>query len=273
MKTRNPLAFYLALAFSAMFARLTLPVHGQTYSFSAPVTGYFGLDIMDYSPQDGGAPTIGTASTITLNTLTETLYYDPVTQTLRQMGSVSLNVPTNVTLSFIEHVHVNSSPQTATVTVNFSFPPILSFDTGFQASSGATNEFIIAPPTIPITGTYSILAGDQTLTGLFNYSLLFPSLVTDVSAITPASLVISQTPIGPMGFFAPNIARSVTAANGMEFNLVGGISDGTYRSSWSLNPVTAIAVPEPGFHLLFGLGLLVLGLGACRCPATLGRNG
>ena len=262
---KTPFVFYLVLALSAVLSQLALPAQGQTYSFSAPVTGSCDLDVMDYSDFSSGQFAHAT-SQISLNTLTETMYYDPVNQTLRQVGSVSLNGPANVSLSFVANA---MSPQTGTasVTVDFSFPAVLSFDTTCQSLSGANNEFILAPPTIPVTGIYSILAGGQTLTGSFDYSLYFPSLVTDVSDLTPTALAISQTPIGPTGFPAPDIARGITADNGMQFNLVGGVSDGTYRSSWSLNPAAVNTIPEPEVWQIFSLGLFVLGLGACRAKS------
>ena len=236
-----------------------LPLLGrcQVYSFSALGTAQCQLAVMDWSDYSAGA-----ASWISVNTLNETVYYDPIAQTVRQVGSVSLNAPTDVTLSFNDVQVVGGNPQTATVAVDFSLPSILSFDSGVEPLNDGNAQF--TPPSILLTGNYSILANNQTLTGSFGYSLDFQTSLTEVSDVTPTSLVISQSP-SYYDFSAPEIASGITAANDMVFNLVGGISDGTYLSTWSLGPVTAAAVPEPGSPLLFSIGLLVFGLSAAHC--------
>ena len=271
MKTRKRIVNSLALTFSAVVAILPLSAHGQVYSFSAPLAAKCQLAVMDWS---SNPRPVGSASWINLNTITEAVYYDPIAQTIRQVGSVSLNSPSDVTLSFNDVQVVDGNPQSAAVTVDFSLPSVLSFDSGVQPINGANIQFV--PPSIPLTGSYSILAGGQTLTGSFGYSLDFQTSLTEISDATQTSLMISQSP-SFYSFYAPDIARGVTAANGMVFNVVGGISDGTYSSSWSLSPVTAtvtplICVPEPRSSQLFCLGLIALGgLGAFRCR-TQGRG-
>jgi len=210
----------------------------QEYSLSAPFPAQCQcqLAVMDWAPQTGGAPNIGKTIWINPGTLVATVYYDPAANTLRLAGSVSLTPPTGATLSFTENVIINSTPQSVTVTVQFSFPPVLFFDTGVQAITGAKAQF--NPPAIPVSGLYTISAGNQTLSGVFHYSLQFPTSFTEIAQVTPTSLAISQI----QARFAnpgPTIVRGLAAPNGMVFNLVGGISDGTYFSCWLLNQATA----------------------------------
>lgn len=268
MKTRTPFTLNLMLACSAVLCMSPSPAHGQAYFFSAPPAAQVQLAVMDWSDLNAGS-----SRWIGVNGLADTVYYDPVGQTVRQVGTVSLDTPNDVTLSFNDAQTIDGILQTATVTVDFAVPSVLSFDSGTVTLDGGDAQF--NPPSIPITGSYTILAGDQTLTGSFGYSLGFQTSFTTISDATPNSLIISEAP-SYYNFSGPDIAHGVTAANGMVFNLVGGISDGTYSSSWSLNPVTANAetntvVPEPGSLLLFGLGLLVCGLGTFRYRTRLQR--
>jgi hypothetical protein len=192
---------------------------------------------MDTQAQVGGVP-VGQTSWIELDlsTLAGSAYYDPTANTLRLLGSVSLKAPTAVTLSFTENVPVNLVPQPATVSVYFSLPSVLTFDSGDLALNGPPLQF--TPPPIPISGAYTILAGSQTFTGFFHYSLQFQNTTVAISDVTSTSFVINPGQ-SIFSFPAPVIVRGLAAANGMVFNLIAGISDPTYSARWLPGPITA----------------------------------
>jgi hypothetical protein len=257
---------------SLLFA--VLPSRSQEYSIATPVNARLQLAVMDYAFQDGGSPSVGASTFIQVSALTGTLYYDAAAQTIQQVGSISLDGPANVSLSFDEHVHINGEPQSATVTLDFSLPTTLSFDTGVQPLNGSGNSFYFTAPAVPIYGTYSILAGEETLSGTFSYDLLFPTCLAQIGDVTATDMTLTEGP-SSYNFRGWRITSGLMATNGMTFNLVGGISDGTYSSSWELDPATATAVPEPGCGAFVILGLAVLAAGRWRCagrsPARVDR--
>lgn len=212
----------------------------QEYSFSTAVAAgcKCQLAAMDWTRQSGGAVNIGESTMIVPDTLTATAYYDPTATTLRLVGSLSLKSPYDVVLKFTDSQNVNSSPQSATVRVEFSFAPLVFFDTGTQLLNNGALQFI--PPAISVAGLYTISFGKKRLSGVFNYPLQFQTCLAQITNITTASLSIGQTQ-STHDFPGPLIAR-LTAPTGMNFDLVGGINDGTYGSFWSVGAVTAQAL-------------------------------
>jgi hypothetical protein len=210
----------------------------QKYHFPKLVAGQCRcqLAVMNRMAQVGGLP-VGKSSWVNLDlsTLAATVYYDSDAKTVRLVGSLSLTAPTEITLSY-DDVQNGQNPQSATVTVNFSMPPLLYFDTGDLILNGTTAQFI--PPSIPVTGLYTIALGNQTLTGIFNYSLQFQTAPMEITQPTPTSLVIGKSQ-SASNVPASDIVTEFIAANGMEFHLVGGIDDGTYAAEWMLESMTA----------------------------------
>jgi PEP-CTERM motif len=251
---------------------LALPMTGesQVYTLSTPISGGMSLSMSDA----GYSGSIG----LTFNTLTETIYLDPVAQTIRQVGFVSVS-PSAPNIVFNESRQVPGQfpnpPQqvSATVTVNLGLTGGgLSFDTGARPVTwNNTVQAYTVDSTIgniPVSGSYSLLTGGQTYTGSFNYYLYnylgWAGTYSQLSTIQyPNSISLSSMVISG-GMFCEAVSSSdvadVTAANGLDMQL----SPGSYMwglvyaesFGWSSDPVTAtLAVPEPSLFPILGLGL------------------
>jgi hypothetical protein len=212
--------------------------HAQTYYYSGPVSGFTEVDLTP------GAGSIGGFRTY-FGTLTETLYYDPVTLTIREVGSVTVS-PFSGSFDIVGTDPPFSGPHgegvvlgSATLTVGNSGS--FSFDrTGGLFPNGASDLLV------PVSG-FGIYQG-QEFSGSWNIDLY--RLATSIDAISPTSLTFSEFNEwnGRGGAVVmPGIGRG---------GLIDGTSDGVYYYSWQLNSAVA-TVPEPN-----SLSLLVLGLSA-----------
>jgi hypothetical protein len=187
----------------------------------------------------------GTGFHATFGTLNDTLYYNPVANTLQQVGSVPVN-PGAADLGFADN-----RPGNLTGHVNVSLTlGSISFDSTLTGNGGGGVEYFGIFLQIPVTGSYTFTTGGLEYTGPVNYTLNMP-VVTEISSVTLTSLTFSQMQF-ESGEIGPYVA-SVTASNGFGISLYAGADDGTYDVSWATGPIV-IEVPEPG-----GSSLLVLG--------------
>jgi hypothetical protein len=226
------------------------PAHCQTYSVSAPMTGYCEVDMEDAA--GGGDPSMApwTGKHLNFGTLNETLYYDPVADTLEEVGSVSVS-NSEVELAFADAEYISSGTTqlfvTGQVSVGLTIGTI-----AFDDTSGGTNNDIVGL-NIPITGSYTFTTGGDEYTGPLNYSLYVP-LYTTVSSVTSTSLTFSASEPGPFGAGNASYLTNFTASNGFRVALRPTANDDTYYYDVSVGPVTAELVPEPSSFLLVALG-------------------
>jgi hypothetical protein len=264
--------------------------HCQTYALSAPITG-----AMTMSAQDLNGPTGSTGSfQLNFSTLTETIYLNPVAQTIEQVGTISAT-PSASSLSFQEVQQIPgvfpNPPTSVTGNVTVALAPTgggLSFDTGPQpvtwnASDGAYTFDGSVSGFNNLVGSYSLVTGGQTFSGSFTYQLslkqsqfgpLTPSAFNAVSTTGyPNTLTLGGLGGGggELGLFqsSPSVVANVTATNG--FNMALSVGDrssvnGAGESGWGVgeflewsSPGTVTAtelVPEPTSLSLLAFGIL-----------------
>ena len=233
----------IVYAVSLLLAGLGLAMNGrsQVYQFSTPITGGMGLTISDANGPSGSSGSIS----LTFTNLLETVYLDPVGQTIRQVGIVSytvsahsISIQETQSVSQFPHPPVNVSGG-VTVTVDLSGGK-LSFDTGVKAITWSGPEqgytFDATIGNIPVVGSYSLATGGQTYTGTFDYYLYNAlggaNTYSWLSTVGyPQSILLNR--MGTYGgMFCLAISKKplidVVAANGFEMRLTGG----TY--SWGL---------------------------------------
>jgi hypothetical protein len=219
----------------------------QTYYYSGPVNGYVGVDLTPGSGYYGGFG-------ITFGTLTETLYYDPVTQSIvEQVGSLTINPSSGsfniVNANGMTHVVVGSANLTVGNDGSFSFDRnrIYAY---FNGNRVFTPGISYSDLYVPVTGN-GVYQG-QAFSGNWNIDL---SLYTQVDAVNPTSLTFSESPSGSAYY---------SAGSGVAIPSLGlneGTQDNTYYYAWGLNQVVATATtaaPEPNSIALLGLGLSAL---------------
>jgi hypothetical protein len=211
----------------------------QTYQYSGPINGYTEVALTPEGLGFGGF-------NADFGTVTESLIYNPVAQTLQEIGSVTVNPSSksiNITGSFFTPGESGSA--TLTVGNGGSF----SFDTTFN-SVGVTGVDPVANLFVPVSGagTYN----GQAFAG--SWDLDIPLELTSFSD-SPTSLAFTESSING----AANGGGVVPGTD-----LVDGSSDGTYYYSWSQDPVvTEASTPDAtGTFQLFA-GVLIA-LGACK---------
>ena len=217
--------------------------HSQTYFYSGPVSGYTEVDLSPNGYGSGGFNTF-------FGTLTETLYYDPVAQTLQEVGSVTVN-PASGSFNIVGSSFVypyTGEYGSATVTVgnngSFSFDHTTSDVTPGGSGEGGSSQALELH--VPVSG--SGIYNGQAFAGSWNIDL---PVFARISALSPTSLTFSEfkAPL-PFGFHGVPVVPGT--------DLYDAISDGTYYWSWELDSAVATAVPEPNSLSLLGLGLSAL---------------
>ena len=223
---------------------LTNEAGAQIYTLSAPVSGRSEVDL-SFGPGSSGS------MRTSFGTLTETLYYDPFAQTLRQVGSVNLNPPSgSFSMEYFAWLGPSSSPPTGTAKLTIGLGTgLLTFDSGTQPVSPGANQCFWTL-SLPVSGVCTIVNNGQTNSGLVNYSVDL-SLATIVLSASPTNLVISESATaGAIG------ATKVADVGGVA--LYNGTDDNIYYYSWNLGSVTATPTPEPGSLVLLGFGATML---------------
>jgi hypothetical protein len=214
----------LAVAFLLGLGPLTGHSQVQSYYYSGPVNGLLQVGLNPADTQDGYA-----GFNVSFSTLTETLNYDPVAQTLEEAGTVNLNAPSSSgTFNlFSDPEGINGTRSVVgTAALTAGINGIFSFDSTFSLS--AFNQ-PFQGISMPVSGT-AIYQG-QELAG--SWDLLIPAFPTVVAA-TPTSLTFTE------GGGGPYLLPGPLAMPG----LIGGDANDTYYASWYVSGV-ATAVPEP----------------------------
>jgi hypothetical protein len=265
MKTTKALFGILTIT-----AALAMNGRSQVYTLSTPITGY-----MTMSVQDTNGPT-GSSGEFYFNftNLTETIYLDPVGETIRQVGVIS-GTPSATNISFQEAQQIPGQfpnpPTNASGSVTVTLAPIggsIPFDTGPQPltwtpASGAYTCDGNLTNLGNFVGTYSLITGGQTYSGSFTYGLSFASwwpcfTFNTVSTIGyPNSLALSglgyaQSAFPAMFAPSPSVVADVVANNGFNMVLQVGHSSMGYAGEefeWnSPGTITATLISnEPPF--------------------------
>lgn len=244
--------FQVVAALILMMGSVTGQSQIQAYYYSGPVIGYTEVDLTPSSGYSGGF-------SVTFGTLTEILYYDPVTQTVtNEVGSLSFSPASG---SF-DIVRFSPWPQAVVGSANLTVG-----DNGSFSFNRTPAPSIFGNPSrssilhVPVVG-YGSYEG-QAFSGSWNIDI---SLNLTVDAVSSESLTFSE--------LAGNSAYGLGASGGYVVipgigptgGLKNGTDDGTYYYRWQLDHVEATAVPEPNSIALSGLGLLALTLLRRRLP-------
>jgi hypothetical protein len=247
MITINP---FKTTALLLVSLSVQLAGQAQVYQLSTPISGSMTMDMTDLA-----GPTGSSGSTVfTLNSLTETVYIDPVAETIRQVGSISV-APSGQDIVINETQQAPSpfpnpphaAPGSITIYVAPSGGNIMSFDTGPQpvtwnsASQNYTFDGTIYSFLTPISASYSLVTGGQTYSGTVSYTLAFNGQGTTSYSFGqldtgsyPTAISLNGLGNGyEGGVFSsqPSVVADVTAANGfhMPITLIGAVINRSLR--------------------------------------------
>ncbi|GEM_PF-5536807 len=238
--------------------------NAQEYSFSDATSGFGEINMTDRTPQVDNTTHPYGGTVVQFDTFSDTLYFDPIGSTLRQVGTVSLQ-PYTTSFSFHENQANGGNPIPGDVSITLQIASnALSFDTGATPISwDPDNHVFDVPHGITLQGTvnasYSVVTGGQTYTGDFSYDVHykmagFTQLDTNGS---PASIELSHFLNGNSEFGQQIIEVPLT--NGFDMDLhVGGGGDGTSEWDWSSPTEDAFVVPEPGSLAIAALAVPVV---------------
>ena len=258
---------------------VTEELRAQTYYFSAPVAGDSsgngsGQQALDYSdPQNtanGYVPYPVGSENVTFGTVTGSLTYNSVADTLRFAGSVTANNSAS-TVVFSDNQKVNGVQTPATITVNYAVGNLgnIAFDSGTVGAvsflgTPIPNEFELNVP-LNVSGTYSLASGGQVHDGTFGYTVYLPLLV-EIGQVTADSLTFTEDSdnSSPSDVGSYELGQW-NADDGVQMTLNTVSSDTSTYFSWHVDGDTGV-VPEPTTIVILGCGLF--GLALLRRRAT-----
>jgi hypothetical protein len=229
--TKTLLGIFVILMVFTMSGRSQL----QTFQLTVPLSGYLTMSAQDLDGQAGSSG----AFQLNFNTLSETVYVDSDSNTIRQVGTISYT-PSATNIQFQDNQEISNADVTGNVTVNLSpSGGNLSFDTGTQSLdwdaslSAYTDEANCwIPSGIPMSGSYSLVTGGKTYTGSFSYTLYYAPVT--ITAYTFSRVALPDYPssvelwglgtgYGELSVFgSPGIVADVKATNGLEMKLSPG---------------------------------------------------
>lgn len=215
--------------------------HSQTYFVSTPMSGDVDMDVYY---ELNGFPKQVVGNSVGFGTLNDTLYYDPASNTIRQVGNVTMD-SSGFTAQFAVYQDILTSPTLTTLTGQVSITEsvgTISFDTGVEPIN---SNFGFE---LPVTGSYTFDTGGAEYTGTFSYNLDVGYGSINVSSVTSTTLTFSGS--GVQGGSAGPFLGSVMASNGFYLAMAVGSDDTTYDANWSIPSVMAEAIPEPSTFLL-----------------------
>ncbi len=261
----------IAYTVCLLIVGLGVPMSGdcQVYTLSTPISGYLTMSARD---KHTNSPA-GSAGTfyLTFSNLTETVYLDPVAETIRQVGVIAATATgTNFSIQETQTIPpqfpLPPSNVIGTITVSLAHTggALLQFDTGTRPMTwntsygGYTFDGKVVTTWGDFVGSYSLTTGGQTFSGSFTYSLSLGSTWPAITFTTlrtagyPDSFTLSGLGMGPQGTafcaVSPSVVADVAADN--EFHMVLSVGAwewyGNYGEhfKWSSpGTITATLVP------------------------------
>ena len=216
---------------------IPVTVHCQIYTLSTPISGSLTMSAQDVNGPAGSSRGFN----FTFTNLTETVYLDPVAETIRQVGVISgLPTATNISIQETQSIpgQFQNPPTNVSGSVTVTLAPIggvLSFDTGvhpltWNSASGAYTCYAFVLSLNNCVGSYSLVAGGQTYTGSFTYGLSdenderWPSTFNTVSTVGyPNSLALSGVNNWTVFATSPSVVADVLATDGFHIKLTVGV--------------------------------------------------
>src|ERR1035438_462128 len=90
------------LGILTLTAALAMNGRAQVYQFSTPISGYLTMSVWDTNGPAGSSGGFN----FTFTNLTETVYLDPVGETIRQVGVISgMPTATNISIQETQSIH------------------------------------------------------------------------------------------------------------------------------------------------------------------------
>jgi hypothetical protein len=279
LTTREPMKITKPLSITILsLIGLAIPVTGycQIYTLSEPISGQITMNAQELNAPKGSPPHW---FNYVFNNLSETVYIDPVAQTVRQVGLIS-GTPSAQTLSFQETQQTPGQFPNPITSIDGSMTVTLApagggltFDTGLQHVNWTAAGYAFSAPLGDLgnfLGSYSLVTGGQTYNGSFSYGITCPAIFSAFTLITttdyPNSIALSSfggSSYGDVSISPYNsIQADVIANNGFHMELVAGtgIAAGGRGEQlyWASVPdmVATLVVPEPASLSLVVFGLL-----------------
>ncbi len=204
----------------------------QTYSYTGPITAQADVDLTPGPGYVGGF-------VVDFSSITETLSYNPVAQTLHETGTVTLSSPSSGSFNIVNTLGFGGGPAgSASVTVgnggSFSFD----YTASAQYPGGTTLGGILDVP-VSGSGTYN----GQAFSGSWNVQL---PINTEIVADSATSIDFIQYGNTGPGQSSEVPSQEVVPVQGLGNGLQDGSDDDNYFYSWSQDPCLTAAVPETG---------------------------
>lgn len=257
VKATSAKSFQLALLILLTLA-MAEKGFGQTYQFSIPISGGMSLGVNN----SGGNSGPGNANiAVNFGTLTETIVYDPVNLTLRQVGYITVINPdlTNTWTVSWQTGYTNFIYGSVTVQQHL-VGSFIAFDSGTIAYRGDTNSQYFSvlrdDPDAPIqiSGSYSLVTGGQTYTGDFSPTLSFGGfLYFNDFTYAPYYNISTNNDLTSITLSGGNLGYSytwdkysantgvITASDGLSINLYSGIDSESDQNFSITSPASVIA--------------------------------
>jgi hypothetical protein len=240
----------------AITLAVAMHAHSQTYQFSAPLSGYLTMSAQDLNGSSGSSGIF----TNEFDSISETVYLDTVSNTIRQVGAVFYT-------SSASNIQFQETQSGVPGTVTVDLGPtggFIPFDTGVQTMTwdASSSNYMVDTSflfPIPISGSYSLVTGGETYSNSFAYSINDNEGDNYVAAQCYYIISLGQDYPGTIQlsgirvccyqgvlFPSPGIVADVQASNGFEMKLSPGINLYWWPQyapgeifSWSSDPVTA----------------------------------
>jgi hypothetical protein len=224
----------------------------ETYSYSGPLGGNVEVALTP-------GPGYVNGFVADFGTISETLTYNPVAQTLQEKGSVTLSPPASGSFNIYDSLQLNTVVGSATLTVgnngSFSFDSLFSNDSPF----GSSLPFLGTELLVPVSGTGT--DNGQAFAGNWNIQL---PLTIDIISASPTSLTFSQYGNNGLGRLSEAPSQGVVQVPGLINGLQDGSDDDNYFYEWDQDSIVATALPEPGTMIVDAMMLLPFGAGTMR---------